>query len=368
MKTKNLNYLKENQIQLITRILGTFAFIYIILLTSWISDDAQITFRTILNFVSGLGITFNYGERVQAFTHPLWFFVLSSVIAITRELYVTTQIVSIIISLVAIIVFSKMELTLGKKNLLLVSPLFYLIFSWAFCDYLTSGLENPLSYLLISLLLYFLFHANLEKYVARIYIILSLIVLNRYDLGLIFLPLALVLMYTYVNKKNFLNKLWGGVLILLIWVTFSIIYFGTPFPNTFFAKLNADYPLIEVYNRGVNYYKSLLLDLNSIIILILGFLSLILYRDRFTVSLLVGKLMYLYYILHVGGDFMLGRFFSVIIFISIGEFIFTIYKCRLSTKHKNFMVSSLLIIIICISIPYNAPIYSNTTLYRTSRL
>ena len=60
-----------------TRVITIVLMLYVALVTSWISDDAQITFRSILNFISGSGITFNYGERVQVFTHPLWFLVLS---------------------------------------------------------------------------------------------------------------------------------------------------------------------------------------------------------------------------------------------------------------------------------------------------
>jgi arabinofuranosyltransferase len=44
---------------------------------SWVTDDAFITFRYVINFVSGDGPVFNIGERVQGFTHPLWFMLLS---------------------------------------------------------------------------------------------------------------------------------------------------------------------------------------------------------------------------------------------------------------------------------------------------
>ena len=179
------------QIHYSTRIIGIALFLYVALITSWISDDAQITFRSILNFISGLGITFNYGERVQVFTHPLWFFVLSCVIAATKELFITTQIVSIIISILAIIVLTKIELKLGQKNLIVASPIIFLAFSQAFSDYMTSGLENPLSYLLISLLFYFMFTASIEKNLKYIFVILALIVLNRLDIGLIFMAYPL---------------------------------------------------------------------------------------------------------------------------------------------------------------------------------
>lgn len=34
--------------------------------TAWVSDDAAITLRTVLNFINGYGPTFNVDERVQA--------------------------------------------------------------------------------------------------------------------------------------------------------------------------------------------------------------------------------------------------------------------------------------------------------------
>ena len=60
-------YPKELDRIYILRYIGLIALLYIALITSWISDDAQITFRQILNFISGHGITFNFGERGSGF-------------------------------------------------------------------------------------------------------------------------------------------------------------------------------------------------------------------------------------------------------------------------------------------------------------
>ena len=40
--------------------------------TAWLSDDAYISFRAADNILNGYGPVWNVGERVQAFTHPLW--------------------------------------------------------------------------------------------------------------------------------------------------------------------------------------------------------------------------------------------------------------------------------------------------------
>jgi hypothetical protein len=41
--------------------------------TAWINDDAQITLRTVMQTLHGNGLTFNGAERVQAYTHTVWF-------------------------------------------------------------------------------------------------------------------------------------------------------------------------------------------------------------------------------------------------------------------------------------------------------
>src|SRR5512145_1366375 len=70
--------------------------------TSWVSDDAFITLRVVDNAVHGFGPRWNVDERVQAFTHPLWFLVLTAAYAVTREPYLTTTVLCWLASLLAI--------------------------------------------------------------------------------------------------------------------------------------------------------------------------------------------------------------------------------------------------------------------------
>ena len=78
------------------------ALLFVATLEAWLIDDAKITFRQVWNFIHGDGMTFHYGERVQAFTHPAWFFLLSGVAFVTRELFVSTLALSILLSLAAV--------------------------------------------------------------------------------------------------------------------------------------------------------------------------------------------------------------------------------------------------------------------------
>jgi arabinofuranosyltransferase len=53
----------------------------------WTSEDAFIAYRAIRNLLSGQGPVYNLGERVEVYTSPLWFFLLSAVDAPFKLLF-----------------------------------------------------------------------------------------------------------------------------------------------------------------------------------------------------------------------------------------------------------------------------------------
>lgn len=114
-------------------------YVIVLIRTAWMCDDAFITLRTVDNFVRGYGLVWNIGERVQAYTHPLWMFVLSFFYAFTLEPYYTTLAVSMALSLCAVCMLLWMSRS-SAFTLLLLGIM--LIGSKAFVDYSTSGLER----------------------------------------------------------------------------------------------------------------------------------------------------------------------------------------------------------------------------------
>ena len=48
----------------------------------WTSDDGFINFRVVCNILAGHGPVFNVGERVEAFTSPLWIALLAGLAAL----------------------------------------------------------------------------------------------------------------------------------------------------------------------------------------------------------------------------------------------------------------------------------------------
>ena len=332
-----------------SRIFFLLLMLYTLIVTAWVGDDAQITFRQIWNFINGEGITFNFEQRVQSFTHPLWFFTLSYISIFTRELFQTTLIFSIFITMAAILLLFKIEFSSSKRQLAVASPIFTLVLSWAFCDYATSGLENPLSYFLVGLLLYIFSLQNWSNHLMKIYLVLALLVLNRYDYALLFLPFAVMIATQTKDVKGFLRAVWPGALLILMWVLFATFYFGSPLPNSFFAKLNADYPFNEVLERGRHYFASLRLDLMTIIIILSGFILAICSNNRYLISLVVGQVLYFMYVVIIGGDFMQGRFFAVPTFLSVGLLVLVLAKSEIwsEIKTKKYLT---IFLIVCLHI------------------
>ena len=80
--------------------LVALVFLAVLLRTAWLSDDALITLRTVLNWTHGYGLTFNIAERVQTFTHPLWMLLLTGFYLLVGNVYYATFALSIGVSLV----------------------------------------------------------------------------------------------------------------------------------------------------------------------------------------------------------------------------------------------------------------------------
>ena len=119
LKDKNLFYLRGFYLLLA---------VYIFLKTAWLSDDSFITLNQVWNFINGEGIVWNSNQRVQAFTHPLWFLMLSSVSFFTRELFFTNLVTSFVCSMTSIIIlfnlFFKKHTSVSQISILIIFSIF----------------------------------------------------------------------------------------------------------------------------------------------------------------------------------------------------------------------------------------------------
>jgi len=313
MIDNNLQIKKNGQ--LIIRWLIIIIVLLIVTKRAWVSDDAYITLRTVDNFINGYGLTWNVNERVEVYTHPLWMLLLSFFYLFTHEAYLTTIFVSL-----GLVLFTLVYLQFKIKPLSHLILVFLVLgLSNAFVDFSTSGLENALSYTLITLLFFQFFNnkSPKENYFIIVFNV-GLIGLNRLDLLLLVFP---VLIFVFFQQPNKWIAIKYGLLALspfIVWEIVSYIYYGYLFPNTYYAKINSGISSIELILQGFFYFiASLKRDPLTLLIIFFGIIFGLLNKNMIIRLFSFGLLLYLGYILKIGGDFMVGRFLVIPFLISI---------------------------------------------------
>ena len=319
----------------IVLLLLVVVFSFVIIKNAWVGDDAYITFRTVENFLSGHGLTFNPLERVQTYTHPLWMFLISGVYFVTNrllgvafwaQLYYSVLAISILVSIAAVLV---LVFGIGRSKLSSVLAITILILSKAYIDYSTSGLENPLSHLILAVFLWVYFGSSgvsLRK-LFLLSLLAALAALNRPDTLLLYLPALGFAWWRVRDKWRGLQRILLGFLPLILWELFSFFYYGSFSPNTAYAKLNTGISSGMLVKQGYFYFlNSISLDpLTLSVIAFVIFLPFLVKEWRFT-PLIGGILLYLVYIIAIGGDFMSGRYFAAPLLMAAG--ILAVYPFR----------------------------------------
>lgn len=277
---------------------------------AWVADDALITMRTVDNLASGFGPVWNVGERVQAYTHPLWMLLLALVYPLGRDPWLTPIALGVACSVAAVAVVAFGIARSLPGALLAVTTL---ALSKAFVDYSTSGLENPLSHLLLAgaIALYLRRPAS-PAAVLRLALLAGLLGLNRQDLLLLAGPMvAVVALAPGPQRARRLGAAALGFLPLALWAAFALFYYGFPLPNTAYAKLNTGLTTAELIPQGLIYLASTIdLDPLTLLMIACGAALPLARRDWWAAAVSLGIALYLAYVVRIGGDFMSGRFLT----------------------------------------------------------
>ncbi len=222
---------------------------------AWVSDDAFITLRTIDNFWNGYGLRWNAIERVQTYTHPAWMLLLGAVYGVTREPHLTMLAVSLAVTgVVAWQLIRRLTPAGGAFALMALAG------SRAFVDYSTSGLENPLSHLLVATFwLIVLDEAPASRRrLLTLATLTTLAMLSRLDLVLLTAPgviLEILRSRRVLRAREMMTILALASVPLVLWHLFTLIYYGFPFPNTAYAKLGSGLSSFTLMAQGLRYLR-----------------------------------------------------------------------------------------------------------------
>ncbi len=288
-------------------IVGLALYGFVFLKNAWVSDDAYIVFRSLDQLLSGHGPRWNPFERAQVFTCPLWYWLLAGMGWLHRNHYLNSIILSATCNILLLLHLRKI---LADIRLWLLAVVM-LVWSQAYFDFTTSGLENPLVYCLLTFIVRFYLDETLtqEKRALYIGIAIGLLLITRHDALLFVLPLLAHCIWQHRTGSK--SLLLAALLPLTAWTLFALIYYGFPFPNTAYAKLGDIMPRGLLLQRGITYFStSILRDFISIAVLLTGIVGGIFNRDTRLRLITTGVLLHLTYVVWIGGDFMRGRFFG----------------------------------------------------------
>jgi arabinofuranosyltransferase len=275
-----------------------------VLLNAWICDDAYVTMRTVDAFLRGEGLVWNPGERVQAWTHPLWLGVLVVLRGVGLSAYAALLGAGLLCTAGFVVMLRALQ-----RSALLWPVLLALAASPAFVHFSTSGLEAPLTHLLIAA-----FYLGVVRTARLRWLVLlaSAVALNRMDTVLFCVLPLLCRAYEDVRARGLRGALGDvalGAAPLVAWFAFSLIYYGSLVPNTAHAKLAHGIARSEIFRQGVSYLgTTVTFDPAGSVLALVGVMAALADKRRSVVLAGIGTVLYLLYVVSVGGDFMAGRF------------------------------------------------------------
>ncbi|WP_371233301.1 hypothetical protein ACAW63_09670 [Pseudomonas sp. QE6] len=300
--------------------------------TAWVTEDAYISFRVIENLLSGYGLVWNPGERVQVFTHPLWLFLLVPLTWFLQDPFWASLCLSYLLLL--FVVFMLYVAGIRRPALTMV-VLLILLSSRAFIDYSSSGLENPLVHALLVVFLWVYTRVGAHSHRQLLLSVLfALLYLARPDAVVIVLPALCLLALGYIHReRRFPWSLFVGVGILLAWSVFALFYFGSILPNTALAKLGTGLSFAQASSQamaGVRWVAQM--DILTLLLIVVSGASALLFREGSAKVFGLGIVLWFLYYFYAGGDYMGGRFFSPVVVVAAWLLIDRLQESRLDAR------------------------------------
>lgn len=281
---------------------------------AWVADDAFVTLRTLDNFFGGYGLRWNVAERVQAFTHPLWMLLLAPVYRVTGHPFWSLITSSLALTTYCLVVLAT---RVCRSATHVVAVFSLLVGSRGFVDHSASGLENPLTHLLLTLFCArYLDRAPTLRSLRVMSVLAGLSTLTRLDAVFLVAPAILeravvVMKLGTSTRRCVVAVVVGFVLPVFAWEVFSLVYYGFPFPNTAYAKVFAGRSGAYVAAEGVGYVLSSFSgDPITPLLAAAGVCVALATLGAQRIALGLGIVIYLAYVVAVGGDFMLSRFLT----------------------------------------------------------
>ena len=277
---------------------------YVAFSRHWLCDDAFISFRYAANLVAGNGLVFNVGERVEGFSNFSWTMLCAAAAWLGLDPVRCAQGLGILCFLGTGLVLAAASRRLGA--LLPLAAVGFLLHRHE-AEFASCGLETALFTLLVTALCATLLAAERPRGFAFAGVLAGLLALTRPDGAIFGLPAGIAALVASLRQRRmapFVAYALPALGLLVPFLLWRHSYYGDWLPNTFYAKSGGD-PYV---GQGLRYVWLYLQSYWILVPAVLSLPLLLFVRARAAVLVAGFSLLYLLFVVWVGGDFMFARF------------------------------------------------------------
>lgn len=289
--------------------LALAAHIFLVVQYDFTQDDAFITFRYAANYLNGHGLVYNIGEQVEGYTNFLWTILMILGGRLGLDFIDFSQILGVAFGLGSIILLFFMAqfvlsgLSNARRMIMAGASCLVLGTVYSFAYWSVAGLETAAFTFMVISSLYFYMRRSVLFIPGAI-----LATLFRPEGGLVF---VFVLLYEIISNKSFTRyaaiMLVTYIIFLLPHAAFKLTYYGSLFPNPFYAKTSFN---IQQVINGLEYTGQFFWHYLAAGIFIIPAVIFARRMSRPFRIIMLFLLVYTFYITAIGGDVLkVHRFF-----------------------------------------------------------
>ncbi len=268
-------------------------------------DDAYISFRYVANFLNGHGLVYNIGEKIEGITNFGWTTYLAAAGAVGLDYIGIAKMTGFLCGMAFIVVtyVTARRLFTGRLQWFSLVPVYLIAANQSVAYWSPAGLETSAFSFLVALSVYLFLIRS--RYLAAA---LLLAVWVRPEGALVAGLLILIEFATERRTPRYaLYHAVTAFVLLLPWLAFKLVYYGSILPNPFYAKTGFS---IDQLLAGLNYVGEYFKDYGFLGLAWL--LPIVMYRrlSAGMKSILLFTLLFTLYIALIGGDVLkIHRFF-----------------------------------------------------------
>lgn len=333
-------------------------------------DDAYISYVYARNAILGHGLTFNPSERVEGFTNFLWTAMMTPIVGMNLDVGRVSSALGVAFGALTLAVTIRFPSWLGVPAIVGWMAALFLAVDGSFALWSVSGLETPLFAFLMALgaLLYLKEQGN-KGFFPSSAIIFALAAMTRPEAAVAFaLTVAHQGAWRILDQRKILTRLdfLRVIFFISLFVPYWLIrwrYYHSLLPNSFYAKVSVGGPIAQIM-RGWEHVQQFVGVHLGWLILVPALVTLVVVvaqygkgkreigemgeirREFFGMTYFAALILfYGAYIVYVGGDWSVGRFFVPILpfaylMIAAGVVIVTQYAIR-NTQYAAYVAHAI---------------------------